>query len=181
MMAASAAPAVGFTRWIEELARHHTKALAALALKEGLAAEEAVDAVQEAFTTFLGLPRARALKGDQEEAFAFLATIVRNASRNLRRRHHRARPHVELEALPLLDGEPSADELVARAETHAAVLGCVQQLAEIQHHVLVLRVMEEMSTAEVAVALGLAPGYVGVLLHRAKLALRICLGDAGSL
>ena len=176
-MAASAAPAVGFTRWVEELARHHTKALAALASKEGLAAEEAVDAVQEAFTTFLGLPQAQALGGSQEEAFAFLATIVRNASRNRRRRHHRARPHLELELLPLIDGEPSADELVARAEAHAAVLGCVQQLAEIQHQVLMLRGREEMSAAEVAAALGLAPGYVGVVLHRAKLALRLCLGE----
>ena len=56
----------------------------------------AEDAVQEAFHTFLELPQARELVDSAAESRALLAAIVRNAARNLRRRHHRDRPHLEI-------------------------------------------------------------------------------------
>ena len=164
-----------FTGWIERLAREHTKALSGVALREGLRAQDAIDAAQEAFITFLALPQARGLSEHPDDAFAFLGVIVRNAARNLRKRHHLARAHVTADDLSLADEGPAADELIAQAEAHVAALGCVQQLAEIQRQVVTLRMLQEMSSAEVADALGLTPNHVAVVLHRAKSALRRCL------
>jgi RNA polymerase sigma-70 factor (ECF subfamily) len=169
------AKTTSFTTWVDELARRHTHGLAAAASREGLNAEFALDAVQEAFLTFLALPEARALAENHDESFALFVGIVRNAGRNLRRRHHLARPHLALEEAPLADEGPTVDELIARAEEHVAVLDCVQQLAEVQRHVVTLRMVDEMSGAETAAMLGLTPGYVAVALHRAKSELRRCL------
>jgi RNA polymerase sigma-70 factor, ECF subfamily len=60
---AIARPNGSFVRWVSELARVHSRGLAAAARKEGLGAEDALDAVQEAFQTFLLLPQARSLVG----------------------------------------------------------------------------------------------------------------------
>lgn len=173
---ANARQVAGFTGWVAQLARLHTRELALVAAREGLAGDDALDAVQEAFATFLILPQARGLSEAPEEAMALLAVIVRNAGRNLRRRHHRARPHVDIPEA-LADDTPSVTELIERAEEHVAILGCVQQLGEIQRHVVTMRMLEEMSQSDVAHILGLAPGHVAVLLFRAKEELRRCLAS----
>lgn len=165
----------GFTAWVDHLARVHTRGLTALAAREGLSGDDAVDAVQEAFVTFLTLPQARSMADVDEDVFGFLAVIVRNAARNARRRHHRARPHVPIEDHPQVDDTDSVDVWIERAEQHVAVLGCVQRLVEIQRHVVTLRLLEQMSNVDVATTLALEPGRVAVLLHRGKAALQRCL------
>ncbi|MBA2540828.1 MAG: sigma-70 family RNA polymerase sigma factor [Deltaproteobacteria bacterium] len=171
------APSDGFTAWVGRLARAHTRGLASVASREGLGGDDAVDAVQEAFVTLLTLPQARSLADHDEDAFSLLGAIVRNAARNARRRHHRARPHVSIDDEPLLDEGLSIDAWIERAEEHAALLGCVAKLGEIQRHVVTLRLLEQMSTAEVATSLALTPGNVALALHRAKAALQRCLAD----
>lgn len=169
--------ATAFTGWVTALARAHTKAMAEVARAEGLRRDEALDAVQEALTTFLILPQARSIVGDEEDSRALLRVIVRNAARNIRRRHHRARPHASLEdsdnALP--DTMPSTEELIVQAEEHIRLLGCVSRLNDVQNNVVTLRMLEEASGAEVARMLELEPGHVAVLLHRAKKELRDCM------
>ena len=96
----------GFVSWVDSLARQHTRGLASLAAGEGLGPDEALDAVQEAFATFLVLPQARGLARHRDDSFAFLTVIVRNAARNIRKRHHRARPHDALGAASLVDDSP---------------------------------------------------------------------------
>jgi RNA polymerase sigma-70 factor (ECF subfamily) len=41
--------------------------------------------------------------------------------------------------------------------------------------VVTLRLLEERPGEDVAAALGITPGHVAVLLHRAKQALRVCM------
>ena len=165
-----------FVGWISTLARTHSRSLAAGAVREGLTRFEAIDAVQEAFTTLLGLPQARELSLDDEGAERLMAVLVRNAARNMRRRHHRSAAHEGIEdAMEIPADAPSVDALLALAEAHVALLGCVSQLAEIQRGVVTMRALEELSPAEVARTLGLTPGHVGVLLHRAKRALAECI------
>ena len=165
-----------FVGWVSILARRHANPLAAVAVREGLHRIDAVDAVQEAFSTLLGLPQARELAMDDEGALCLMSVMVRNAARNMRRRHHRARPHAELDAISELPSDaPSAEELLAAAEAHVALSGCVNQLAKIQRHVLTMRVFEELSPAQSANQLGLAPRHVAVLLHRARQALLECI------
>jgi len=165
-----------FTGWVSELAREHTHALARVARDEGLTAEYALDAVQEGFATLLRMPEARSLVGNPGDSRALLVVVVRNVARNLRRRHHQAKPHALVEDDVVLETDlPSVDELVMRAEEHIQLQGCVGRLDEVQRRVVTLRMLEEASGAEVAELLSLSPGHVAVLLHRAKQDLLRCM------
>ncbi|MCA9662315.1 MAG: sigma-70 family RNA polymerase sigma factor [Myxococcales bacterium] len=164
-----------FLTWVGELARTHTRALAATARREGLSPTDALDAVQEALHTFLLIPHARDLADDVDDSARLLRVVVRNVARNMRRRHHRARPHVELDDAPLSAAELSSEELLLRAEEHVRLRGCVDMLGELQRRVVTLRMLEEYSPREVADELGIKPGYVAVLLHRAKRSIERCL------
>ncbi len=165
-----------FFGWISVLARTHARPLALVATREGLTRVEALDAVQEAFLTLLSLPQARELSQDDESAARLMAVLVRNAARNIRRRHHRSRKHESLDALANAAADaPSIETILAAAEEHVSLLGCVNQLAEVQRRVLTLRVFEELTAHDAATSLGLTPGYVNVLLHRARTDLIECL------
>ena len=168
--------ATNFVGWISTFAGTHARSLAAVAVREGLTRVEAIDAVQEAFTTLLGLPQARELSLDDEGAARLMAVLVRNAARNMRRRRHRSGHDESLgSATELPTDTPGVDDLLAAAEDHVALLGCVNQLAELQRLVVSMRVLEELSPQEVAGTLGLTPGHVAVLLHRAKRAVIDCM------
>jgi RNA polymerase sigma-70 factor (ECF subfamily) len=71
----------------------------------------------------------------------------------------------------------SADELLERKEVREQVRKAIDDLPENYRIVLVLRDIEEVSTAETAEMLGMTPGAVKVRLHRARLALRKQLGS----
>jgi RNA polymerase sigma-70 factor (ECF subfamily) len=145
--------------------------LVAAARGEGLAPEDAIEAVQDALCTFLsgGLERA-----SDDETRASLIVIVQNAARNARRRHHRALPHVDDE---LAEPSPDAEALVAHAEDVVRLQACVASLCSIQRGVVMLRLLEERSGEDVAAILGLSRGHVDVLVHRAKGALRVCMRE----
>jgi len=169
-----------FTGWVTELARAHTQKLAAIARREGLSTADALDAVQEAFYTVLELPQARALVDSADESRALLAAIVRNAARNMRRRHHRDRPHEAFDhdgadGGALADAAPSVEDALASLEEQAQLAGCLTRLDEMQRRVVTLRMLEELSGADVAAQLELSPGHVAVLLHRAKKDLLRCI------
>lgn len=160
--------------WLGAIARAHTRDLVAIARSEGLAGEDAIDAVQEAFGTFLRLPQAQRLSDEPDEARVLLSAVVRNAARNLRRRHHRSKPHLEIEDAAL-EGGPSPQEVLEHVEARVRLYGCIEELEDAQKHVLTLRMLEELSGVETAERLGLNPGHVAVLLHRAKKTLHKCI------
>ncbi len=153
--------------------RAERASLARLARREGLGPEDAVDAVHDAFCTFLRMAQRGELP-EAAEVAPYLAGIVRNAARNKRRRHHVARPHESVDALPP-DDDASAESLVARAEDHVRLRACVDRLCDTQKAVVTLRLLEERGGEDVAEALGLTRGHVDVLLHRAKHSLRACM------
>ena len=165
-----------FTGWVDELARTHSEALARVARAEGLRDDEALDAVQEAFHTFLGLPQARGLVGHVDDSRALMTVIVRNAARNMRRRHFRAKPHESIDdATQMADELPDPEALMLQAEEHLQLLGCVNKLGDIQKSIVTLRMIEQLRGSDVAKELHLTPGHVAVLLHRAKKALLECM------
>ena len=168
-------PACCCADWVAGLAREHAGRLAAVARREGLTAADALDAVQDAFQTLIARPDAEELKQKPDEAARLLAAIVRNAARNARRRHHRAKPHVEVE---LASDAAPPDRALEQAETHAQLAGCLADLADLHRNVVTLRVLEELSGDEAARALGLTPGHVAVLLHRARKQLEQCMQRA---
>lgn len=161
---------------ISRIARERRAALAALARKEGLSPEDAIDCVQEALIKLLDAAQEGALPADEAEWGGVLAGTVRNAARNRRRRHFLARPHDDVDAHPRAgEDEPAADDLLERAEQHVRLRACVEELCEIQRAVVTLRMLEEQPGEDVGRALGISAGYVAVLLHRAKASLRECL------
>jgi RNA polymerase sigma-70 factor (ECF subfamily) len=152
--------------------------LAAVARREGVGAEDAIDCLQDGLCTILGRLGRGELALPEDALRRYVAATVRNAARNRRRRHHVARPHVPLDVLDdetsTLD-DASSEQLIARAEEHVRVQACVAQLCDTQRAVVTLRLLEERAGEDVAATLGLTRGHVDVLLHRAKHSLRACL------
>jgi RNA polymerase sigma-70 factor (ECF subfamily) len=153
----------------------HRRALVRAARREGLSPEDAVDCVQDALCTFLGLAQRAEVPADPAQFAPFLGAIVRNAARNRRRRHEVARPHEAIDAAPATADEPGSEALVARAEEHVRLRACVDRLCDTQRAVVMLRLLDERPGEDVAGALGIRRGHVDVLLHRAKAALRVCM------
>jgi RNA polymerase sigma-70 factor (ECF subfamily) len=168
-----------FLAWVGRLVHEHRAWLARLARREGLSPEDAFDAVQEAFHNFITLPRARALVDEPEHARALLATLTRNVARNRRRLHAVARPHAGdpqvLEGLPA--EAASVEEAIAAAEEQIRLAGCLRTLAEVPRTVVTLRMLDEVPGDDVARILGITPGHVAVLLHRAKANLLACMTE----
>ncbi len=165
---------------VSHLARTGRAELVRAARREGAAPEDAVECVQDALVTFLQIAQKKQLPEDAGRWPAYLAGIVRNAARNRRRRHHVARPHEDVDELPvavaaLHPSQRSAEHLVAEAEEHVRLRACVDQLCETQKAVVMLRLLEEQPGEDVAASLGISRGYVDVLLHRAKASLRVCM------
>jgi RNA polymerase sigma-70 factor (ECF subfamily) len=166
---------------LEELQRllgNRRGALVAAAREEGVGAEVALECVQDALCTWLLADREGALPGVPEARAAAAFTMVRNAARNARRRHHRAKPHQPVSE----DGrgamaadDPTPEALLAQAEETVRLRACVASLCTVQRAVVTLRLLEERSGEDVAETLGLSRGYVDVLVHRAKASLRACM------
>ena len=142
---------------------------------EGLGPQDAIESVQESLCKVLRGLIVGELEVPEERLAAYIAVVVRNAARNGRRRHHRARPHVPLEGMDLVDDQPTSETLVARAEQHVRLHACVARLCDTQRAVVTLRLLEERAGEDVAAALGITRNHVDVLLHRAKRQLRSCL------
>jgi RNA polymerase sigma-70 factor (ECF subfamily) len=160
---------------MESLLRRRRGALASAARAEGVSPEEALECVQDALCTWLRAERDGALPEAAEARAAAAFTMVRNAARNLRRRHFRRKPHLPLEDDRLSAEEPDAESLLAHAEDTHRLRACLATLCTVQRAVVTLRLLDERSGEDVAEALGLSRGYVDVLVHRAKASLRACM------
>ncbi|MBS2026844.1 MAG: sigma-70 family RNA polymerase sigma factor [Deltaproteobacteria bacterium] len=159
---------------LASVVRAHRADLTALARREGLGAEDAVDCVHDAFCTYLKLGLRGELPAHESEHPAWLAGAVVNEARNRRRLHALAKPHDPLDDLELEDAE-TPEALVARAEDCVRLRGCVNKLCKTQRTVVMMRLLEERPGEDVAAALGITRGHVDVLVHRAKASLRVCM------
>ncbi len=166
-----------FLSWVGQLVHDHRGGLLAVARTEGLGAEDAFDVVQEAFGTFLTLPAARSLVDARDDSRHLLVAVTRNLARNRRRLAAVARPHDgDLDRLAELPApDRTVEELLTAAEDQVRLRGCVASLGELQRAVVTLRMLDEIDGQDVAGALGITPGHVAVLLHRAKANLLACM------
>ncbi len=169
-----------FLTWVTRLVHEHRASLARVARAEGLVPEDAFDAVQEAFHTYLTLPEAAGLVDAPEDSRKLLTAVTRNVARNRRRLHAHARPHDGDDALANLAADlTSVEETISAAEEHIKLVGCLRTLAEVQRAVVTLRMLDEVPGEDVARELGVTPGHVAVLLHRAKANLLVCMTSGG--
>ena len=166
-----------FSQWLTRLVHDHRATLARIARGEGLLAEDAFDAVQEAFRAFIVRDDARELVTRPDEARKVLVVLTRNLARNRRRLHAGARPHLSdatvVESLP--DEAPTSEEVLESIEEREQLARCVGELGEVQRAVVTLRMLDEVPGEDVARMLDIAPGHVAVLLHRAKANLATCM------
>lgn len=171
----------GFLSWVSELVHRHRARLLAYARRRGWSAEDALDAVQESFISFLRLPEALSITREGDDALKLLTVILAHNLQNRtskRRRHDRARALLETEAAQLDD--ESSETIIASAEELARVKGCIERMAYLQRQVIMLSLLDEQPQREVAQLLGISDGYVRVLLHRAREHVRTCPYDAPS-
>ena len=130
------------------------------------------DVLQEAFVK---LAEAAVLARPDEEVAAWLRRVALNLGANYLRGERRLQRRLELAGrLELAEPRPEADGpagAVERREQAEAVRRALAELPERQRDCLLLR-HSGHSYAEIAAALGLAPGSVGVLLARAERAFR---------
>jgi RNA polymerase sigma-70 factor (ECF subfamily) len=111
--------------------------------------------------------RARPADGEGASTFrVWLFRIARNAVAN-QRRQARRHPTAPLEAAPLAADPLDVEGRVAARDEAAAAWRAVGRLPADRRRAIVLRFVDEMSTAEIAGVLGRSEGAVRVLLHRA--------------
>jgi len=164
----------------EELVRRQTPRLLAVARRFLRNAEDAGDAVQEAFVSaFRSLDR---FAGSSRLSTWLHRIVVNAALMKLRARRRAPEQSIE-ELLPrfLEDGHqvhPSRpwaaglEEAVHQAQIRDLVLRSIEQLPESYRVVLLLRDIEELGSEETARLLGITPNAVKIRLHRARQALR---------
>lgn len=170
----------------EALVRTHSGRLLSVARRYLRSEEDARDAVQEGFVAaFRAIGR---FEGGSSLS-TWLHRIVINACL-MKLRSSRRRPETSIEELlPKFDesghrvAEPeewreSAETALARSQTRRRVREAIAQLPEHYRSVLMLRDIEELSTAEAARLLNLTENAVKIRLHRARQALKTLLGSA---
>jgi len=160
----------------EALYRKYVAQVYAFALYELADHHAAEDVTERVFTRALAaLPRFRELArpedGPQASTFrVWLFRIARNVVAN-ERRARRRRPVTSLDAalgagLTIADSTDLETSAVLRDEAAAAVR-VLERLPDDRRRALVLRFVDEMSTAEIAAVLDRSEGAVRVLIHRA--------------
>jgi RNA polymerase sigma-70 factor (ECF subfamily) len=141
-------------------------------------AEDATERTFLAALTNLHRFRERARPADGEGASTFrvwLFRIARNAVAN-QRRQARRHPTAPLESAPLAADPLDIERRVATRDEAAAAWRAVGRLPADRRRAIVLRFVDEMSTAEIAGVLGRSEGAVRVLIHRALRAVARELG-----
>ena len=164
----------------ESLVCTHGGRMLAVARRMLRCEEESRDAVQDAFLqAFRALPRF----AGQSCLGTWLHRIVVNASL-MRLRSRRSKPEESIEpllptfledghkAIPAVGWPEPCDRLLERREVRRMVRESIDRLPDTYRTVLLLRDIEEMSTAEVAEALAITENAVKIRLHRARQALR---------
>lgn len=133
--------------------------------------QQAADAAQEVFLRgFKGLRRFHF----RSAPFTWLYRTTKNVCNELNRK----RRHETLDHEPQ-DQEPPPERLHADADAARQVRRFVAVLPQRQREVVLLRVFEDLSVADTALAMGCREGTVKALLHKALRRLKLNMETAG--
>ena len=137
-------------------------------------ADDAADAVQDAFATVLGSPDSYdAAKGPLRPWFM---RVVRNRCLDILRRRKPADNSAEL----VHDPGPGPEQSLRQEQRSTVIRNALSMLSADKREIIVLRDYMDLSYAEIADVVGIAPGTVMSRLHRARLALKEALQIDGN-
>jgi RNA polymerase sigma-70 factor (ECF subfamily) len=164
----------GFTVWVAEMVHRHRGRLLSYARRRGLAPEDALDVVQDSFASFLTLPQAQSIARVGDDAIKLLTVIARHNILNLRRKHATRETGLDLNELPASPDTENHEELLGRAEELTRVYGCLLRMNRLQRAAILLSTLDDRPGEDVSEILGVSPGHLRVLLHRARAHVRAC-------
>ena len=164
----------GFTVWVAEMVHRHRGRLLSYARRRGLAPEDALDVVQDSFASFLTLPQAQSIARVGDDAIKLLTVIARHNILNLRRKRATRETGLDLNELPASADTESHEELLGRAEELTRVYGCLLRMNRLQRAAILLSTLDDRPGEDVSEILGVSPGHLRVLLHRARAHVRAC-------
>lgn len=154
-------------------------------LSMGISGDAAEDLLQDVFVTFLStLDRFEGRSKIRTWLFGILYRKVFEARRESDRADQYDPIDEIVESWFSPDGawlKPPADieRVIGSQEAGVHIQACVDSLPPLQKAAFELREREELSSAEVCEALGISSSNFGVLMHRARMKLRVCLGTRG--
>lgn len=170
---------------LDRIARSHLPALRRAARAAGLGEDDADDAVQAALLVFI--ERAEDFDG-RAPVLSWLMGILYRKLQEHRRSLGREEPASarddEFERRFDSDGmwirPPVSPEVYTAAKQAMTWLaGCLEQLADRRRFAFQLREIEQLDTAEICKILDVSPNTLGVILFRARNALRECMETKG--
>lgn len=133
-------------------------------------ADDAADAVHDSLATILSRPDSYdPNKGPLKPWFI---RVVRNRCLDMLRRRRGPAESVD----DIADASPGPEESTANAQRSARIAAALAALPRDKREVIVLRDYLDLSYAELADILDIAPGTVMSRIHRARLALKEVLG-----
>lgn len=136
-------------------------------------ADDAADAVHDAFATVLSKPDAYdAGKGPLKPWFM---RVVRNRCLDVARRRRSGTDAVDA----LVDTAAGPEEALQTAQRADVIRRALTRLSGDKREIVVLRDYLDLSYAEIAAVLGIAPGTVMSRLHRARIALKEAVENDG--
>src|SRR2546421_2450419 len=164
----------GETGMFEIIMRRHNQPLYRVARAILRNDGEAEDVMQDAYV------RAYQHLGQFAGRAKFSTWLTRIAVHEALARAHRGKRYDALEGLSAVQGEamkfasaaPSPEQEVATAQSHAILEEAILSLPESYRTVLMMRDIEELTTAEAAESLDITEQNVKVRLHRARALLR---------
>ena len=170
---------------LEDVARAHLPALLRAARAAGVGADDAYDVVQDALLVFI--ERAADFDGRAPVLNWMLGILYRKVQER-RRSIARDDPASQLddpyEARFNSDGmwiRPplSPDAYTANVQAMTWIAECLQRLNDRRRLAFTLREVDQLETEEICKILDLTPNTLGVLLFRARNALRECMETKG--
>ena len=135
--------------------------------------DDAADAVHDAFATVLARPTV--FDENKGQLRPWFLRVVRNRCIDLLR--GRRDNVVDVEAL--IDPAATPEEVLQTEQRVQAIRRSLATLSDDKREIIVLRDYLDLSYAEIAEVLGIAPGTVMSRLHRSRLALKEALNSDG--
>jgi RNA polymerase sigma factor (sigma-70 family) len=155
----------------------HQKAALRIATRYARHDYTAADLVSEAFTALLRVLAAG--RGPEDSTLGYLAVSMRNAATSHARRcshPHAPRTTPDDTLHAVADPRPDHDDVVVQAELQRELERALGSLRPSWRQMLVLTLVDGLSTTEAARQLGLTNEAARALAYRARLALRGALG-----